>query len=273
MKNFLNKVHDLSKKAAEIKQAVQSAPAKAAELRQAVTMTAGELQQLRTDVQANLNGLRAHNEERLLHAMREVNDASLVFEEAGYELTGMDLDLSLNQRLAVSLTKFKDEPHAALRVLVAKESREIIKAILAGILKAEETAANVELSYLHLDGVIIHVGAIPLVRMCWRSDRAVDVQQSSPTVATSVPTTPTPPIGASSIGSLFEHRSIPASKVTSPSPSTTIPTPVVEATKVSESVPSLSSSRKQDDPSTASPWSRDALDRFKKMPNLSKHRH
>src|SRR5688572_17942497 len=101
MKNFINKVQDLGKKAAELKQAIQGAPAQAAQLREAVVMSADELHQIRSVVQANLHGLRANSEDRLLSAMREINDASLTFEEAGYELTGLDLDLSLPQRLEI----------------------------------------------------------------------------------------------------------------------------------------------------------------------------
>ena len=95
MRKFITKMQDLSKKAAALQQTVQGMPAKAAELRQAVVMSAGELQQIRTDVHSTLNGLRTNTEDGLLQAMRQINDHTDTFEEAGYELTGMDLDLAL----------------------------------------------------------------------------------------------------------------------------------------------------------------------------------
>ncbi|MEO7299287.1 MAG: hypothetical protein ABI042_12015 [Verrucomicrobiota bacterium] len=264
MKNFINKVQDLGKKAVEIKQAIQSAPAKAAEVRQALTMTAGELHQLRVDVQDNLNGLRANGEDRLLQAMREINDNTYTFEEAGYELTGMDLDLNLNQRLAVSFRRFEDVPHVKLRALLAKETRETIKAILSGILKAEESAANVEFKHLNYDGVVVHIGATPLIRMCWRSDTLLQ-EQLTAKVPEVVPTLASP--SSPSIGSFFEQRTVPTAPVITPSAQSQ-PISIVPAQTKLPQAPLDSESEKP----TVSPWTSDALARFKKMPDFSKHR-
>ncbi|MEO6033912.1 MAG: hypothetical protein ABIQ35_01525 [Verrucomicrobiota bacterium] len=264
MKNFINKVQDLGKKAAEIKQAIQSAPRKAAEIREALTMNAGELHQIRADVQANLNGLRANSPDRILRAMREVNDNTYTFEEAGYKLTGMDLDLTLNEKLAVHLQKFEDVPHVKLRALMAKESRETIKAILSGLLKAEESASNVEFTHLKYDGVVVHIGAVPLIRMCWRSDTLLQ-EQARAKVPESLPATPPP--SSPSIGSFFEQRVIPASPVTAPV-SQDLPVPVEPVPTV---LPQTSIDFEPEKPSF-SPWTSDALTRFKKMPDFSKHR-
>lgn len=262
MKNFIHKVQDLGKKAAEIKQAIQSAPAKAAEVREALTMTAGELHQLRVDVQANLNGLRAGGEDRLLQAMREINDKTYTFEEAGYELTGMDLDLNLNHRLAVSFQKFEDVPHVKLRALLARESNETIKAILSGILKAEESAANVEFTHLNYDGVVVHIGAIPLIRMCWRSDTLL--QKQKPENISDVVMTP-PPISPS-IGSFFEQRVVPTKPVVAAQAQS------VAVVETVAPVPLQTSAEAEPIEPPVSPWTSDALARFKKMPDFSKHR-
>jgi len=264
MKNFINKVQDLGKKAAEIKQAIQSAPAKAAEVREALTMTAGELHQLRADVQANLNGLRATGEDRLLQAMREINDNTYTFEEAGYELTGMDLDLNLNQRLAVYLQRFEDVPHVKLRALLAKESRETIKSILSGLLKAEESAANVELTHLNYDGVIVHIGAVPLIRMCWRSDTLLQQQTAKQISPEMKPASLMPESPAS--GTFFERRVVSPPQSEAPAPQQTL---VTTPDLVSTTLPKEVSNEPLNVP--ASPWSASALDRFKKMPKLSKH--
>jgi hypothetical protein len=261
MKNFINKVQDLGKKAAEIKQALQSAPAKVAEVREALTMSAGELHQLRVDVQANLTGLHANSEERLLKAMREINDNTYTFEEAGYELTGMDLDLNLNQRLAVNFRRFEDVPHVKLRALLTKETRETIKAILSGFLKAEESAANVEFTHLNYDGVVVHVGAIPLIRMCWRSDTLL--QEQKPQAPESLPVSPVP--NSPIVGSFFEPR-IPPAPTRAPEPQPTV------ATNSPVAVESQTTSTPESTVPPVSPWSADALDRFKKMPDFSKHR-
>src|SRR5690606_13428173 len=115
-------------------------------------------------VQSNIHALRADNEDRVLHALREINDHALVFEEAGYELTGMDLDLALNQRLAVHLDRFDEVHQSTLRSLLSRQRVETVRSILGGIIKAEETAANVELSHLLYGGLIIHIGMVPMIR-------------------------------------------------------------------------------------------------------------
>lgn len=260
MKKFIHKVQELGKKAAEVKQAIHAAPGKAAEIREALTMTAGEFQQLRTDVQSNVNGLRANNEDRLLQAMREVNDNTYTFEEAGYELTGMDLDLTLAQRLAVHLQKFEDVPHVKLRALLGKESCETIRSILAGLLKAEESAANVEFTHLKYDGVIMHIGAIPLIRMTWRSDTFVEQQTSAPSATKSESLMP----ASQASGTFFEQRAIPLSTAK------TVPSLVNSSPAFSEPIGTEMVHSKE--ASTTSPWGASALDRFKKMPDLSKHR-
>jgi hypothetical protein len=262
MRKFITKVQELGKKAVEIQQAIHAAPAKAAEIREALTMSAGEFYQLRADVQSSVNGLRATNEDRLLQAMREVNDSTYTFEEAGYELTGMDLDLTLTQRLAIRLQKFEDVPHVKLRALITKEVSETIQSILSGLLKAEESAANVELTHLKYDGVIVHIGAIPLVRMSWRSDTLLQEEIVAPVVETkSTPLLPASPAS----GSFFEQRTIPGSQSVSSQTSTAIATEPAAA-------PLKTISEPESQQAPASPWSASALDRFKKMPNLSKHR-
>lgn len=268
MKNFIHKVQDLSKKAAELKQVIQSAPAKAAEVREALTMTAGELHQLRVDVQQSMNGLRANGEDRLLQSMREINDNTYTFEEAGYELTGMDLDLHLNHRLAVHFQKFEDVPHVKLRALINKETRETIKSILAGLLKAEESAANVEFTHLKYDGVVVHIGATPLIRMCWRSDTVRERKVETATVQQIQPSTPTAPQpSAPAFGSFFEQR------VVSAQPGVAVQTVATSVEPVSEiSQSSAQDSAPAEEKPLVSPWSSDALSRFKKMPDLSKHR-
>ena len=273
MKNFIHKVQALGRKAGELRAVVQSAPGKAAEIRQALTMTAGEFQQLRADVQSNVHGLRATNEDHLLQAMREINDRTYALEEAGYELTGLELDLTSSQRLAVHLRKFDDVPESTLRSLMAKETVASVKSILAGLINAERTAANVELTHLKFAGLVIHIGAIPLVRISWSSDTLQEeVQPSVGPVSSPVPVPPSPVASPSTLGSFFEPRPAPV-RVNVVAPVTEVKkeeslqaAPVVpQASVVPESQPKKADER-------PSPWSKEALDRFKKMPNLSKHR-
>src|SRR5262245_36405811 len=101
MKQFVSKVRNLSQKAAEIKAAMQQLPPKVAEVREAVASTAGQLQQLRADVQSTVTGLKADTEQRISQAMQEINGSLDVFLEAGFDLGGLDLEISPVQRVLV----------------------------------------------------------------------------------------------------------------------------------------------------------------------------
>jgi hypothetical protein len=255
--NFITRAQALGKKAAELSQAVQTLPAKAAQIREAVTMTGGELKQLRTDVQSSLHGLRADSEDRLLSSMREINDHAALFKEAGYELFGMDLDLALNQRLAVHLEKVQDVSQATVRALLSRENSETIRSVLSGIAKAEETAANVELSQLVYGGLLIHIGALPMIRMCWRNvlSEAEESQPElpSPTIAAAPPA---PPPNTS----MFDLRPLPSGAVRiQPQPGLSAPPPLATPH------PAVSAS------AAGGAWSQDALARFKQMPGASKY--
>lgn len=252
MKEFISKAQKFGKRAAELRQAVQNLPGQASKLREAVTMTGGELQQLRTDVESTIHALKTDNEERLLTTMREINDHAAVFTEAGYQLTGMDLDMAIHQRLAVHLEKFDNVSQSTLRSLQGRQNCESIKSVLAAIIKAEETAANVELTQLQHSGLIVHIGAIPMMRMLWRlEDTVVAEVPALSTTRGVIPATP-------QFGSMFEPRAM--------------PTAVRDATSAhAAAIPAAAPDVDQEKASGASAWSLSALDRFKKMPGSSKY--
>jgi hypothetical protein len=264
MKQFITRAQQLGRKAAELRQAVHHLPAQAAQIREAVTMTGGELKQLRADVQTNIQALRADNEDRLLRSMREINDHAEVLAEAGYALFGMDLDLALNQRLAIHLDRVEEVPHSTLRSLLQRQSVETIRSILAGIIKAEETAANVELSQLPFRGLIIHIGVVPMIRMCWREpelDLTTDPGPERPPA--DQPSAPTPAPIQAAPASMFDLRPLPGASAR-PAPADAPPLiPPVIAAHAPAATPQASSS--------GSAWSHEALDRFKKMPGVSKY--
>jgi hypothetical protein len=260
MKQFISKAQNLGRRAAGLSQAVQALPMHAAKIREAVTMTGGELHQIRADVQSNIHALRADSEDHLLRTMREVSDHATVFEQAGYELIGMDLDMALNQRLAVHLDRFEIVSHAELRTLVERQSCATVRSILAGILKAEETAANVELSHLQFVGLVVHAGLAPTIRMEWR------VIDAAPEPAIAIREAATPAHPATNfppMASMFESRPLPASTAAA-APPLSLPSVAADAAAA------LASARAAE--SKENSWGQSALERFKKMPGGSKYR-
>ncbi len=267
MKKFISRVQDLSQKAAHLKAAAQRAPAQVRDLRESVLATAGEFQQLRSDVQSSVSGLRADSEEHLLRALAELNDSIEIFAEAGYDMEGVDLELSPVQRLIVHLRKFEDVSEAGLELLlVSIAQRNTTHAVLASLIKAEQLADRVSLTNLVYRELTIYVGPVPTVRLCWRSDELETETEIAPAPAVvSAPATPQPPplpgLGESSF---FEPR-----RQATPAP--TIPA-AVNAPVAPPAPVAAPQETVAPNPALGGDWKRSALDRFKKMPDLNKPR-
>lgn len=271
MKNIIQKVQDLSHKAAQIKQAIEAAPAQAAQLRETVLMTAGQLQQMRHEVQSSVTGLRADNEDRLTQALRELNDGADTFLEAGYQLIGVDMEVSPVQRLVVHLAKVESVPEAMLRSLASSHTGQpTISGLLSSLAKAEALTAKMHLSNLSYRELVVHVGPTPSVRLCWHADEVIESGQAQAHPARPAPATVAstpPPIPAFTQSSYFEAR--PTPHATPPAQATG--SPVVEPS--SAAAPAVTATPK---PAvkvvTGSDWKQSALERFKKMPDASKYR-
>jgi hypothetical protein len=269
MRKFIQRVQDLSQKAAHLKQVVEAAPAQAAQLRDTVLMTAGQLQQMRQDVQSSVMGLRTDNEARLAQALQDINDHAGVFSDAGYELTGVDMELSPMHRLIVHLEKTGTADESAIRQLLAENSgNQTVYALLEALAKADAMSERVQLSHLHYCGLIIHVGPTPSVRLCWAAEEIEST--GAPAAAPALePALIPPPIPAEfSQSSFFEPRSpAPTARIASePAPSAaTSATPAPPAPSPVAKTAGLAAPSGGD-------WKASALERFKRMPDVSKYR-
>jgi hypothetical protein len=265
MKNILHKIQDLGQKAAQIKQVIEAAPAQAAQLHESVLMTAGQLQQMRADVQMAVGGLRADNEDRLTHALRELNDGADTFLEAGYQLVGVEMEVSPVQRLIVRLAKVESVPEPRIHSLIsANVGHPTISALLTSLAKAEALTGRMHLSNLSYRELVVHVGPTPSVRLCWRADDVIESSEPthgavSPPPMPVVTTAPAPALPAFGQSSFFEPRAAtpvaepkPA-EIATPAAAPAVPAPVIKTVQGSD-------------------WKATALDRFKKMPDASKYR-
>jgi len=265
MKNIIHKIQDLGQKAAQIKQVIESAPAQAAQLRETVMMTAGQLQQMRSDVQTAVSGLRADNEDRLTHALRELNDGADTFLEAGYQLVGVEMEVSPVQRLIVRLAKVESVSESRIHSLVsANVARATISALLASLAKAEALTGRMHLSNLSYRELVVHVGPTPSVRLCWWADDVIESVEPAhgvvrPPPVPVVTATPSPALPTFGQSSFFEPRSTPHApepkpvEAAAPANVPAAHAPVVKTVQGSD-------------------WKQSALDRFKKMPDASKYR-
>jgi len=282
MKQFISKVKDLSQKAAEIKAAMQQVPPKVAEIREAVASTAGQLQQLRMDVQSTVANLKADSEQHLSQAMQEINSSLDVFLEAGFELGGMDLEISPVQRLLVHLNRLEEAHPSKLRSLItANQHRKITQALLTSILQAQEMADTVQLGELtkfDYSELIVSIGPIPSVRICWRSEEAEEVAQPAKTIPAPAPAAPTAqpaaPQSAFTQSSYFEKRTSQSLPLPAATTAATPPVAAFAPQPQPIRVPlPVTESPAPETTSTTTASKQDPLARFKKMPDLSKYRH
>jgi hypothetical protein len=269
MKRFISRVQNLSQKAAELKAAMQQVPPKVAEIREAVAATTGQLQQLKSEIHYSVADLKADNEDHLSEALQVVNASADVFAKAGFLLSGVDLEISPVQRLLVHLSRVETVHASVLRSLAsANQHRRATHAILSALLQANQMAETIKLGDLIYDEVIVGIGPIPSVRLCWRPEEieAAPEVQPMPTVMVApalAASAPLPPAQSSSVfgaGSFFERRE---SKTSATEPHSAAVPAVVASVAPVVSVGQLT-------PAPAPPVSTDPLARFKKMPVLNR---
>jgi arsenate reductase-like glutaredoxin family protein len=271
MKLFVSKTKDWAQKAAELKAALEKVPPTVAEIRQSVTQTTDQLRQLRSEVRGSVAELKADNDVQLSEALQEIKSSMAVFLEAGYEVGGLDIEMSPSQRLVARLTRLKVVGSSTMKSLIAANQHQpAVHAILNALLQANQLAEEVDLTGLEFRDVLVTVGPMPSVRACWKSDDVFQADMpayvGAPVQSPSSVPPPTPPVSLGSSfgsGSFFEARTQAARVKTTESPSTDEPVHP-SATMSHETVPVAESH--------AATWTGGALERFKKDPRYSKYR-
>ncbi len=292
MNNVLTRLQALRDKATQLKQAVDSAPAKAAQLRDAVSATTGQLQQLRADVQGTVESLRADSDASLAQTLVELDGGIGTLARAGYELSGVDIEQGPAPRVIVHLDQVADARTTPLETLLREcAGKRTLQAILNALIRAEALEENVHLADLVFHGLIVHIGAVPTVRLCWRRPRG-DVEEEAHFIAQKmapamkpepVGQPAPPPLPSYGSSSFFERNSATPGSVPAPAPTAPAVVPQPAAAELAQAslapTPSRSTSRplystskpapSEPEPSTGD-WRKDALARFKKMPNLGR---
>ena len=272
MKTMFEKLQGIGQKAVQIKQAIESAPAKVATIREAMHQTAGslaltanQLQLARSELQQVATGLHVENDKDFTEAFREIAENHLVFREAGYDVTGIDMEVSHGQRLIVHLQRLTAVPEHTLRALLKQHTNKVtLTSILSSIINAEALAASINTPGLEYTGIIVHLGPVPAVRISWREiEHVVTAASTPPPLPMPVkPTTPAPAATSTFAQSHFFDRPQPASVNAAPTSE-----PLEIAAALPASRPTFSSSK-----SLQGDWKKDALERLKSSPGESKYR-
>lgn len=278
MKKFARKMQQLGEKAAQVQRAIDAAPAKAAQIRESVMATAAQIQQLRADVLSSVSSMRSTDDARLVDAIRELGNAGPALAEAGFEIESVELEMGIQQRLIVQLARVAEVPAARLRGLRDMQwESPALQSILGAILTAQELASRVDGGSLQFSRITAYVGASPSVRIAWEPvETAAPVvavpppvaAKPEPAVVAPVPSPAAPPAAASSFGSygassFFEPRQTPVQAR---------PASGTAGTESAAVVPSSGKAKEEtsEDAESSGDWRKDALARFKKMPDLSR---
>lgn len=272
MSQFLARLKALGQKAEQVRLAIDAAPARAAQIRESVQATAGRLRELRGEVEGTLTDLKAGNDESFASKIAELDGADDVFLRAGFRLASIDLEQGASQRLLVRLDATRGPVESPERLVAACGDRRTVLAILAALEQARNTADDVFLRGHSFQGVTVQLGAAPAVRLHWLPDSTPSPAVPPPlpagtgTASTKpVPaTSPIPPGDASTFasygsGSFFERR-------TDSVPDGRTPEPATKPVDSDSTTPAQPATPKP----AAAPddWRKDALARFKKMPDL-----
>lgn len=264
MKTITGKVQRLAQRAAELKQLAESAPAKIAEARATLATATSDVQKLRADIISSVGTLRAETDTQLISALREIDGSADVLADAGYLLERADLDLGPTRRVTVTLERVEDVDEIKLKHLISANSHEpTLHAILQAILKADRLTGSVDLEELNFTKLTIDVGLIPSVRVGWTTNTP---RRASFTTATPIPppVVSTLPSAFGQGGGFFERRDASSSVPAQPLTVTTAAAPVV----IQQAAPVVV--QQPPAPTVLTQNRASALDRFKKMPDLSK---
>ncbi|HAV63725.1 MAG TPA: hypothetical protein DCY13_15330 [Verrucomicrobiales bacterium] len=292
MKRIIKTMKNLGAKAEHWREVVEAAPQRAEQLKQALLQTAGQFQQLRTDVQEGFHDLKADDDKRLMSSLAEVHEHRAVLAEAGFDLTGVDLELGIARRVIVHLEQIEVVPAPLISSLRARHNgHRTLQAILGGLIQAVELSTKVRLDDLPRLVVTVQLGATPGIRAGWRPVLGIETDEPASaahdnTAPSAAPTTASagkpPPLPDASPEGFFARREpLVVNKPDEEKPVTTTPLP--QSTNVDaptpNPVPASSGIRLTPRPShapavepgpaaTSEDWRKSALDRFKRMPKL-----
>ncbi len=269
--SFFNKLQNIGNKAAQIQAAIASVPPKIQEARAFVTNSATQLQQLRDDVQSSVTSLRTEDQNKLIQSLREIDDSTAVFREAGYALESVELELGMMHRLVVHLAKVEDVPHESIKVLIMENTaRRTVFSILTAMMKAEELSDGVNLSNLAYNKLTAYVGPTPAVRLSWRAeDTTAPVAQVTQPIRVTIPQPAAAPAPSQTAAASFAQSPIAENSFFKPRPTTPPAAPASPDVGFAP-VAAMESPGATPAPAAATDWRKDALARFKKMPDLTK---
>ena len=144
---------------------------KAEEVSGAVTEAAGEMKQAMTEATQELKSV---GEDKLLETTNAISKNRAVFEEAGYTLSGLEMELGLNPRVIAHFRRHAEVPLREQELLITELEKKppadgnLVVLMLKSLLKVQAMENRVRLERLAMAEVTLEVGIPPSARITWR---------------------------------------------------------------------------------------------------------
>ena len=143
------------------------------------------------------------------------------------------------------------------------KASKTVHAVLSSLIQADHMSEQVRLSNLSYRKVIIHVGPVPSIRLCWRAEEVYEEEAGPglPAASASAPTA-----GLSTTKSFLGESSFFGQRYAKKEPPAAEASPPAAASPGAETAPTEPATTSQGD------WKKDVLAKFKVMPGASKYR-
>jgi len=197
------------------KKKVTTYKTKAEEIRAMIEDGAETIRDIRADVEGTVEELKTDSEEKMMESLEKIQDAERVFEEAGYDLRAVELEMGFNPKV-VAVLKHKTSVSSRKKEQLLKkhESDKLLKTVLTSLFKAEALEDKVHLQRLTFSEVHLEMGLVPAIHVLWEDKSTAGVAtpkslSSSPSISTSPFTSSSSPFtsrGSSFTGSATEEE-------------------------------------------------------------------
>ena len=175
------------------KKKVTTYKTKAEEIRAMIEDGAETIRDIRADVEGTVEELKTDSEEKMMESLEKIQDAERVFEEAGYDLRAVELEMGFNPKVvAVLKHKTSVSSRKKERLLKQHENDKVLKTVLTSLFKAEALEDKVHLQRLTFSEVHLEMGLVPAIHVLWedKSTAGVATTQSRLSASPSISTSP-----------------------------------------------------------------------------------
>ena len=269
MNSMTRRLQDLRNKATRFQQVAETVPERAARLRTAIQATTGQLERLRLEFHGIAELLRSDTETSLAESLAELESGMGIFARAGYEWTGVDLEPGTVGRILVHLDRIPGAETESLESLLREAAgRGRLEAVLRAMIQAERLEPEVRLSEMSYRGLSVFLGSMPAIRLRWgRPVPTADVVETVVAPPPAAPVSGTAPLAGFSADAFFgKTQGMPGGGRPAEVPATPRGVPESEPGAPGPGAKGAAAGGRR---SLAADWRKDALARFKKMPDLS----